>query len=68
MSNVTKIYFSPSGTTKTVVEQIASNFTQQKETYDLLNFNADKNFQAKILQSLQCLFLQEEFQKPVVKD
>lgn len=42
MSKVTKIYFSPSGTTKTVVEHIASNFTQEKETYDLLNFNADK--------------------------
>ena len=44
MSSVTKIYFSPSGTTKQVVEQIASNFTQEKETYDLLNFDMEKEF------------------------
>lgn len=44
MSNVTKIYFSPSGTTKKVVEQIASNIGQDGETYDLLNFNSDKEF------------------------
>lgn len=47
MSNVTKIYFSPSGTTKNVVEQIAGNFTQKKETCDLLNFNSDKNFSSE---------------------
>ena len=39
-----KIYFSPSGTTKTVVDQIASNFTPEQETYDLLNFNSEKTF------------------------
>ena len=44
MSNVTKIYFSPSGTTKQVVDQIASNFTCEKETYDLLNFDSSKEF------------------------
>ncbi len=44
MSSVTKIYFSPSGTTKQVVEQIASNFTQEKETCDLLNFDMEKEF------------------------
>lgn len=44
MANVTKIYFSPSGTTKKVVDQIASNFTQKKETYDLLNFESAKEF------------------------
>ena len=44
MSNVTKIYFSPSGTTKQVVDQIASNFSSEKETYDLLNFNSEKEF------------------------
>ena len=43
MSNVT-INFSPSGTTKKVVEQIASNFNEKIENYDLLNFNADKEF------------------------
>ena len=43
MSNVT-IYFSPSGTTKKVVEQIAGNFNEKIENYDLLNFNTDKEF------------------------
>ena len=43
MSNVT-IYFSPSGTTKKVVDQIASNFSQENESYDLLNFNSEKEF------------------------
>ena len=44
MSNVFKIFFSPSGTTKKVIETIADNFTQEKETYDLLNFNSSKDF------------------------
>ena len=44
MSNVTKIYFSPSGTTKQVVEQIAGNIGPDGEAYDLLNFNSDKEF------------------------
>lgn len=43
MSNVTKIYFSPSGTTKQIIDQVASNFSKDSETYDLLNFNADKS-------------------------
>ena len=46
MSNV-KIYFSPSGTTKQVVEQIASNFDQESEAYDLLNFNTAKEFSSE---------------------
>lgn len=44
MSNVTKIYFSPSGTTKKVVDQIAGSFAPKKEALDLLNFNSSKNF------------------------
>lgn len=44
MTNVTKIYFSPSGTTKQVVAQIASNFEGSGEEYDLLNFNSTKEF------------------------
>lgn len=44
MFNVTKIYFSPSGTTKKVVDEIAKNFDEVKETYDLLNFNSEKEF------------------------
>lgn len=44
MSNVTKIYFSPSGTTKKVVEQIAGNFDKDDEICDLLSFNSSKEF------------------------
>ena len=44
MTNIVKIYFSPSGTTKKVVNQIASNFDSTSEEYDLLNFNSDKEF------------------------
>lgn len=44
MSNIIKIFFSPSQTTKTVVEKVASNFNETSETYDLLNFNEDKEF------------------------
>ena len=44
MSNIIKIFFSPSQTTKKVVEQVASNFDKKSETYDLLNFNQDKEF------------------------
>ena len=44
MSNVTKIFFSPSQTTKKVVEQFASNFEKESETYDLLNFDSKKEF------------------------
>ena len=44
MSDIKKIFFSPSKTTKKVVEQIASNFDGKKETYDLLNFNQTKEF------------------------
>ena len=47
MSNLTKIYFSPSGTTKKVVEQIAGNFADKSEEIcDLLNFNSTKEFES----------------------
>lgn len=44
MSNVIKIFFSPSGTTKKVVNHVASKLDGEKQTYDLLNFNDDKIF------------------------
>lgn len=44
--NVTKIFFSPSGTTKQVVSQIASNFEGSGDEYDLLNFDSTKEFGA----------------------
>ena len=44
MSKVIKIYFSPSETTKQVVEQMAGNFNTESETSDLVNFDAAKEF------------------------
>ena len=44
MSKIIKIFFSPSQTTKQVVEQLESNFDGESETYDLLNFDSKKEF------------------------
>ena len=44
MVNIEKIFFSPSATTKKVVEEIANNFSYKKESFDLLNFNSEKEF------------------------
>ena len=44
MSKILKIFFSPSNTTKKVVEQVSDNFNMKSETYDLLNFNSSKEF------------------------
>lgn len=44
MTNVTKIFFSPSGTTREVVGRIAGNFEGSGDEYDLLNFNSAKEF------------------------
>lgn len=44
MANIEKIFFSPSATTKKVVEEIANNFGHKKESFDLLNFNSEKEF------------------------
>lgn len=44
MSNLTKIFFSPSGTTKKVVEQVAGNLSSASKSYDLLTFNQEKEF------------------------
>ena len=43
---VTNIFFSPSGTTKKVLNQIASNFDEENEICDLLYFNDTKEFGA----------------------
>ena len=44
MSKIIKIYFSPSQTTKRVIEQISSNFNETSEAYDLLHFDLEKDF------------------------
>ena len=44
MSKVTNIFFSPSGTTKKVLDQIASNFDEETQICDLLYFDGEKKF------------------------
>ncbi len=44
MTNLTKIFFSPSETTKKVVEQVAGNLSSASKSYDLLTFNQEKEF------------------------
>ena len=44
MSKVTNIFFSPSGTTKKVLDQIASNFDEENQICDLLYFDGEKEF------------------------
>ena len=44
MSKITNIFFSPSGTTKKVLNQIASNFDEDYEICDLLYFDDVKEF------------------------
>ena len=46
MSKITNIFFSPSGTTKKVLNQIASNFDEENQICDLLYFNDAKEFGA----------------------
>ena len=41
---ISKIYFSPSGTTEKIVNEIAKNFNMNRENYDLLSFNEKKEF------------------------
>ena len=42
--NITNIFFSPSGTTKKVVEILANNFEEEKSICDLLYFDDNKQF------------------------
>lgn len=47
MTKIIKIHFSPSETTKKVVEQVAENFDFESEAYDLLNFDSKKEFSSE---------------------
>ena len=52
MSNfekISKIYFSPSGTTKKVVDEVAKNFNMKSENYDLLSFDEEKSFKDELV-------------------
>ena len=41
---LSKVYFSPSGTTEKIVNEVAKNFNMNRENYDLLSFDNEKNF------------------------
>ena len=43
---VVEIFFSPSGTSKKVADRIASNFSQEKETCNLLIFDSEKELES----------------------
>ena len=46
---VSKIYFSPSGTTEKIVNEVAKNFNMNRENYDLLSFNEEKTFDNELV-------------------
>lgn len=46
---ISMIYFSPSGTTKMIVSEIAKNFNLDKENYDLLSFDSEKIFKNELV-------------------
>ena len=46
---LSKIYFSPSGTTKKVVDEVAKNFNLKSENYDLLSFDEKKCFKDELV-------------------
>ncbi len=46
---ISKIYFSPSGTTEKIVNEIAKNFQTNMENYDLLSFDENKEFDNEIV-------------------
>lgn len=45
--SVVEIFFSPSKTTKKVCETISGNFSQEKESIDLLNFDSSKELESE---------------------
>ena len=45
--SIVEIFFSPSGTTKNVADQIANNFDQEKEECNLLIFNSKKELESE---------------------
>ena len=46
---LSKIYFSPSGTTEKIVNEVAKNFNMNRENYDLSSFNEEKEFDNELV-------------------
>ena len=45
--SIVEIFFSPSGTSQKVADRIAGNFSQEKEIYNLLIFNSEKELKSE---------------------
>ena len=46
---ISKIYFSPSGTTEKIVNEISKNFNMNQENYNLLSFDEAKEFNNELV-------------------
>ena len=46
---LSKVYFSPSGTTEKIVNEVAKNFNMNRENYDLLSFDSKKEFSNELV-------------------
>lgn len=46
---VSKVYFSPSGTTEKIVNEVAKNFKLPQKNYDLLSFDGEKTFKNELV-------------------
>lgn len=46
---LSKIYFSPSGSTEKIVNEVAKNFNMNRENYDLLSFDSEKTFDDELV-------------------
>lgn len=49
LKKVSKIFFSPSGTTEKIVNEVAKNFNMNRENYDLLSFDEEKTFDNELV-------------------
>ena len=58
--SIVEIFFSPSGTSQKVADQIAGNFSQEKENCNLLIFNDKKELKADDVAIVVMPFLPEE--------
>lgn len=48
-NKISKIFFSPSGTTEKIVNEIAKEFHADSENYDLMSFNDSKTFEDELV-------------------
>lgn len=46
---ISKVYFSPSGTTERIVNEISKNFNMSQKSYDLLSFDGEKQFEDELV-------------------